>query len=48
MMEEFGAKIELERERLEILRVRATGMVDAPDGEGEPDDLGEIEIEDVK
>ena len=48
MMEEFGAKIELERERLEILRVRATGMVDAPDGEDEPDDLGEIELEDVK
>ena len=48
MMEEFGAKIELERERLEILRVRATGMVDAPDGEDELDDLGQIEIEDVK
>ena len=48
MMEEFGKKIELERERLEILRVRATGMVDAPDGEDGADDLGEIELEDVK
>ena len=48
MMEEFDVKIGLERERLEILRVRATGMVDAPDGEGEADDLGEIEVEDVK
>ena len=47
MMEEFGVKIKLERERLEILRVRATGMVDAPDGEDGPDDLGEIELEDV-
>jgi len=48
MMEEFGTKIDLERERLEILRARATGMVDAPDSEGGPDDLGEIELEDVK
>lgn len=47
MIEEFGVKIELERERLEILRVRATGMVDAPDGEDGPDDLGEIKLEDV-
>ena len=48
MMEEFGAKIELERERLEIMRVRATGMVDAPDAPDDADDLGEIELEDVK
>ena len=48
MMEEFGVKIELERERLEILRVRATGMVDAPDSEDGLDDLGEIELEDVQ
>lgn len=46
MMEEFGEKIKLERERLEILRMRATGMVDAPDGEDGADELGDIEIED--
>lgn len=48
MMEEFGEKIALERERLEILRMRATGMVDAPDGEDGAEDLGKIELEDVK
>lgn len=48
MMEEFRVKIKLEEKRLEILRVRATGMVDAPDGEGAADDLGKIELEDVK
>lgn len=48
MMEEFGAKIELERERLEIMRVRATGMVNVPDAPDGADDLGEIELEDVK
>lgn len=48
MMEEFETKIKLERERLEILRVRATGIVETPDGEDGPDDLGEIELEDVK
>ncbi len=47
MMEEFDTKIELERERLEILRIRATGIVET-DGEDGPDDLGEIELEDVK
>lgn len=47
MMEEFDTKIELERERLEILRIRATGIVET-DGEDRPDDLGEIELEDVK
>lgn len=47
MMEEFDTKIELERERLEILRMRATGIVET-DGEDGPDDLGEIELEDVK
>ena len=48
MMEEFDIKIGLERERLEILRMRATGIVETPDGEDEPDDLGEIELEDVE
>ena len=47
MMEEFDTKIGLERERLEILRMRATGIVET-DGEDGPDDLGEIELEDVK
>ncbi len=47
MMEEFEVKTGLERERLEILRVRATGIVET-DGEDGPDDLGEIELEDVK
>lgn len=48
MMEEFGEKIALERERLEILRMRATGMVDSPDGEEGTEDLEKIELEDVK
>ena len=48
VMEEFEKKIELERERIEILRVRATGMMDAPDSEDGADDLGKIELEDVK
>ncbi len=48
MMEEFGEKIKLERERLEIMRVKATGMVDAPDGEDRAEDLEEIELEDAK
>lgn len=47
MMEEFDVKIELERDRLEILRVRATGMVDAPDDEDEADDLRGIKLEDA-
>ena len=46
MMEEFDIKIGLEKERLEILRMRATGIVETPDGEDGPDDLGDVEIED--
>lgn len=46
MMEEFEVKTGLERDRLEILRTRATGVVSVPDGEGASDDLGDIEIED--
>ncbi len=46
-LEEHADRMELERERLEIMRIRATGLVDA-DGEDEPDELENIEIEDVK
>lgn len=46
-LEEHADRMELERERLEIMRIRATGLVDA-DGEDGPDELEEIELEDVK
>lgn len=45
--EEHADRMELERERLEILRMRAMGLVDV-DGEDGPDELVEIELEDVK
>ncbi len=48
MMEEFGTKLELEQQRLEVLRMRATGIVDVPDGGDGVDGLIEIELEDVK
>lgn len=47
MMEEFETKTELERDRLEILRMRATGIIET-DGEDGSDDLVEVELEDVK
>lgn len=46
-LEEHADRMELERERLKIMRIRATGLVDA-DGEDEPDELEDFEIEDVK
>ena len=46
-LEEHDDRMELERERLEIMRIRATGLVDT-DGEDDPDELEGMEIEDVK
>ena len=46
-IEEFELRMQLERERLDILRMRATGLVDAEDDDG-PDGLDEIKLEDVK
>ena len=45
-MEEHAARMELERQRLDILRMRASGTVDAP--EVEPDDMTDVEREDEK
>ena len=45
-MEEHADRLELERQRLEILRMRASGSVDAPDVE--PDDMTDVEREDKK
>lgn len=45
-MEEHENRMELERQRLEILRMRASGSVDAPDVE--PDDMTDVEREDKK
>lgn len=45
-MEEHAARMELERQRLDILRMRASGTVDAP--EVEPDDMKDVEREDEK
>ena len=45
-MEEHADRLELERQRLEILRMRASGSVDAPDVE--PDDVTDVEREDKK
>ena len=45
-MEEHAARMELERQRLDILRMRASGTVDAP--EVEPDDVKDVEREDEK
>lgn len=48
-LEEHAERMELERERLAILRMRATGEVESPDigGEDEADGLEDIELEDV-
>ena len=45
-MEEHADRLELERQRLDILRMRASGSVDAPDAE--PDDVTDVEREDKK
>ena len=45
-VEEHAARMELERQRLDILRMRASGTVDAP--EVEPDDMTDVEREDEK
>lgn len=45
-MEEHAARMELERQRLDILRMRTSGTVDAP--EVEPDDMTDVEREDEK
>lgn len=47
--EEHAERMDLERERLAILRMRATGAVESPeaDGEGAADGLENIELEDV-
>ena len=45
-MEEHADRLELERQRLDILRMRASGSVDAPDVE--PDDVTDVEREDKK
>lgn len=43
-LEESATRFELERERLEILRMRASNSADVPDAE--PDDLTGVELED--
>ena len=48
-LEEHAERMKLERERLAILRMRATGEVESPDtgSEDGADDLENIELEDV-
>ncbi len=47
-LEESEQRFKMERERLDILRMRETGIVDVPDEKDGLDDLEEIELEDVK
>ncbi|MBD5098141.1 MAG: hypothetical protein HDT35_01050 [Clostridiales bacterium] len=45
-LDESAARFELEQQRLDILRIRASGGVEVPDAE--PDDLTGVELEDEK